>query len=63
MKCSSVSIRGKFARLREILLVLTSDVSSAPTATIILQLAENFVHLTNSEVAAYIALRVDCNEA
>ena len=45
-------IRGKFGRLREIMLVLTSDSSSSAT------LAESS-SLTHSEVTAFLGLRVD----
>lgn len=52
---STVPIRGKFSRLREILQVLTTDVSSGPNTIS----ADTFSHLTASEVQAFVALRVD----
>jgi len=54
---STAPIRGKFSRLREVLLVLTADVSSPANA-----FADNFSHLTINEVRAFVALRVDAGE-
>lgn len=51
---STVPVRGKFARLREVLLVLTSD-STTPASIF----TENFTQLTSNEVEAFISLRVD----
>lgn len=53
---STLPVRGKFARLREIMLVLTAD-SSTPS----LSLAENFSQLTATEVESFLNLRVDIN--
>lgn len=50
---STKSVRGKFARLREILTVLTADFSTTNIMT------ESFSHLTLSEVIAFSALRLD----
>jgi hypothetical protein len=55
---SNGPIRGKFSRLREVMLVLTSDVSSSGVPNI---LTENFSLLTTSEIQAFAALRVDSN--
>jgi hypothetical protein len=52
---STVPIRGKFSRLREILQVLTADVSSGMSSISV----DTFSHLTASEVQAFVALRVD----
>jgi hypothetical protein len=51
---SSVPVRGRFSRLREVMLVLTSDVTS-PTGL----MADSFTQLTASEVEAFLVLRVD----
>jgi hypothetical protein len=53
---SSSPVRGKFSRLRELMLVLTSD-SSTPAAAA--AVSENLTHLTASEVDVILALRVD----
>ncbi len=49
---SSVSIRGKFSRLREIMMVLTADSSLSVVN-------ENFATLTTNEVDAFYGLRID----
>ena len=51
------SVRGKFARLREVMLVLTSDTSS-PGALLV----NTFSHLTANETLAFLALRQDANQ-
>ena len=48
------SVRGKFSRLREVMLVLTSD-TSAPGALLV----NTFSHLTANEVLAFVSLRAD----
>jgi hypothetical protein len=50
---SSSPVRARFARLREIMLILTSD-ASAPSAVL-----TDSSTLTNSEVQAFLALRVE----
>ena len=52
-RLSTTPIRGKFSRLREIMSVLTSDVTSTNT------IADTFTYLTINEVKAFVALRVD----
>jgi len=52
---STVPIRGKFSRLREIMQVLTSDVSAGIQAISV----DVFSHLTANEVRAFLALRID----
>jgi len=52
-RCSTSPIRGKFSRLREVMLVLTSDVSSSNV------IAESFTQLTLAEAQAFAALRID----
>eukprot|EP01041_Mallomonas_annulata_P006086 gene6086-12279_t len=56
-KWSSTSIRGKFSRIREIMLVLTSDVSSSGNLS-----TDNFSHLTINEIHAFASLRIDFGE-
>jgi hypothetical protein len=51
---SSVPVRGRFSRLREVMLVLTSD--STATSNMI---ADSFTQLTANEVDAFISLRLD----
>jgi hypothetical protein len=51
---SSVPVRGRFSRLREVMLVLTSD--STATSSMI---ADSFTQLTANEVDAFISLRLD----
>jgi hypothetical protein len=51
---SSVPVRGRFSRLREVMLVLTSD-TTMPTGMI----GDTFTQLTASEVEAFLILRVD----
>ncbi len=53
---SSVPIRGKFSRLREILMVLTSDRLSDLVGE---NSSSSFTHLLNHEVDAIYQLRVD----
>ncbi len=53
---SSVPVRGKFSRLREVLLVLTSE-GGASLVT------DNFTQLTAGEVESFAALRVDLRPA
>ena len=53
-RCSSVPIRGKFSRMREIMMALTCDVNSPQGLQ-----TENFSHLTANEVHAFTALRAD----
>jgi hypothetical protein len=43
--------------LREILLILTADISSPAAA-----LTDNFTYLTINEVRSFVALRVDSND-
>jgi len=52
-KHSSSPVRARFARLREIMLILTSD-ASAPSAVL-----TDSSTLTNSEVQSFLALRVE----
>ena len=52
-RASSVPIRGKFSRLREILVILTHDSSTNNLVN------ENFTHLTMNEVKYIKSLRVD----
>ncbi len=61
---SSVPMRGKFSRLREILLVLTSDsgTSSGGPASGGGLITDNFTQLTAAEVEAFVALRVDLQQ-
>lgn len=49
-----IIIRAKFSRLREVMLVLTSDIQSPQGL-----LSDSFLHLTTNEVSAFIALRID----
>ena len=56
---SSVPVRGRFSRLREIMLVLTSDSVSSNGSGGGSALADNFTQLTASEVDAFMVLRVD----
>ncbi len=49
-------VRGRFSRLREVMLVLTAD-SATPTSAI----ADSFTQLTPSEVEAFLVLRLDAN--
>lgn len=51
---SSVPVRGRFSRLREVMLVLTAD-SATPSSVI----ADSFTQLTGSEVEAFLVLRLD----
>eukprot|EP01042_Synura_sphagnicola_P000548 gene548-590_t len=68
-KHSAVSVRGRFARLREILLVLTSDLSSTASASpsgsnsdISLQIpSDSFVLLNLHEIKLFASLRLDIN--
>mmetsp|Transcript_50015 Transcript_50015/g.87331 ORF Transcript_50015/g.87331 Transcript_50015/m.87331 type:complete len:265 (-) Transcript_50015:71-865(-) len=53
---SSVPVRGRFSRLREVMLVLTAD-SATPTSAI----ADSFTQLTSSEVEAFLVLRLDAH--
>jgi hypothetical protein len=55
---SSGPIRGKFSRLREVMLVLTSDTGPGSVSS----MADNFSLLTVNEVLAFAALRLDVNE-
>lgn len=57
-KQSSISIRTKFTRLREILTVLTFDFSSSSNNA----MTENYSQLTNNEVLAFIANRQDSGQ-
>lgn len=50
---SAVPVRARFSRLREIMLVLTSDVGSGSV------FSDNFTHLTASEIEAFVSLRMD----
>ena len=52
---SSITIRGKFSRLKEIMMVLTSDVTNSLGT---LQ-ADNFSQLSSNEVLAFASLRAD----
>jgi hypothetical protein len=52
---STIPIRGKFSRLREILQVLTSDISGGINSVSV----DTFSHLTAQEVQAFVALRID----
>ena len=52
-RLSTTPIRGKFSRIREIMSVLTSDVTSTNA------IADTFTYLTINEVKAFIALRAD----
>jgi hypothetical protein len=49
---TSVPIRGKFARLREIVMVLTADNCESAVSS-------NFATLTLNEVEAFFGLRID----
>ena len=49
---SSVPVRGKFSRLREIMMVLNADSGNAV-------LNDNYTTLTNNEVEAFFGLRID----
>jgi hypothetical protein len=49
-------IRNRFARLREILIVLTSDIASSSSESLAI---DNFSHITPSEIDAFLALRID----
>jgi len=66
-KHSAVSVRGRFARLREILLVLTSDLSSTASPSgshsdISLQIpSDSFVLLNLHEIKLFASLRLDIN--
>jgi hypothetical protein len=51
---STISIRGKFSRLREITLVLTSDITTSAAANF-----DSLVHLTEVEAQAFLSLRCD----
>lgn len=51
---ASSPVRGKFARLREIMQVLTVDESSRMAVS-----ADSFTHLTANEVDALLGLRID----
>jgi hypothetical protein len=53
---SSSLIRSKFSRLREIMIVLTSDNAD------LLQTTDTFTHLTSSEVSAFASLRIDAHQ-
>jgi hypothetical protein len=55
VRYSTIPIRGKFSRLREILQVLTSDISSGISSVSV----DTYSHLTANEVQAFVALRVD----
>lgn len=55
-RLSTTPIRGKFSRIREIMSVLTSDVTSTNA------IADTFTYLTINEVKAFIALRADATE-
>ena len=55
-RLSTTPIRGKFSRLREIMSILTSDVTSTNA------IADSFTYLTINEVKAFIALRADAAE-
>jgi hypothetical protein len=62
-KASSTSLRGKFSRLREILLILTSDVSSLAAGGSGSGVAlDAGTTLSNNEVMAYLSLRADYHE-
>ena len=52
---SSIPIRGKFSRLREIMMVLTADVTNSQGN---LQ-PDNFSLLSSNEVLAFVSLRAD----
>lgn len=52
MRFSSSPIRGKFSRMREIMLVLTSDISSSSL------MADSF-SLTSSEIQSFLGLRIE----
>lgn len=56
-RSSSAPIRGKFSRLREVMLVLTADVASP--ASIV---ADSFSHLTTNEILAFVSLRKDATD-
>ncbi len=57
-RASSSTIRSRFARLREIFVVITSDLSmSGGLAT------DSFSHLTPDEIEAFLALRVDSQQS
>ncbi len=58
-RVASSPIRGKFSRLREIMLVLTCDVT-APGGGIV---TDSFTALTSNEVLAFLALRIDSSSA
>lgn len=49
---SSIPIRGKFSRLRELLMVLTSEKLSDV-------MNDNFTHLLNNDISNIYQLRVD----
>lgn len=49
---SQSSLRNRFARAREIMLILTADAASSIQA-------ENFIQISNAEVQIYISLRND----
>ena len=51
---SSVPIRGRFSRLREIMLILTSDTTTNSNL-----ISENFTQLNSNEVEAFLILRLD----
>ena len=54
---STIPIRGKFSRLREICQVLTADVSGGIASVAV----DTFSYLTASEVQAFLVLRVDAH--
>jgi len=51
---SSIPVRGKFSRLREVMLVLTAD-NTTPASAIV----DSCSQLTAAEIDAFLSLRID----